>query len=142
MRHGFTLLEMVVVTSLAALVLAAGIPAARRSVDRMAVVGAREGLVGLIVRTRAEARARGGAALVVDSRAGIARIESAIGSVDSLDLGAAFGVELEAGPADRPARLDFDALGIGRVASRTIGIRRGSTRAEIVVSSYGRVSRR
>lgn len=142
MRHGYTLLEMTVVTSLAALVLAAGIPAAHRSIDRMAVVGAREGLVGMIVRTRAEARARGEATLVVDARSGLARIQSAMGVVDSLDLDAAFGVRVETGATDRPAILEFDALGIGRVASRTISVRRGSARAEVVVSSYGRVSRR
>jgi len=142
MRNGFTLLEMVVVTSLLAMVLAAGVPAARRSIDRMAVVGAREGLVGMVIRTRSEARARGGAALVVDPLQGRARIESRIGVVDSLDLGRAFGVRVQTGVTDRSVRLEFDGLGIGRVASRTIAIRRGAGRAAIVVSSYGRVSRR
>ena len=128
--------------SLTALLLAAGIPAARRSLDRMAVVGARESLVGLVVRTRAEALQRGGATLLVDPSVGRVRVQSGTTIVDSLDLDAAFGVEVDIGTPARTAQLRFDGLGIGRVASRTIALRRGSAEAGIVVSSYGRVTRR
>jgi prepilin-type N-terminal cleavage/methylation domain-containing protein len=142
MTRGFTLLEMTVAVSLSALLLAVGIPAARRSLDRMAVVGAREALVGMVVRARSEALARGGAAVVVDPVGGSVRVESGAAVLGSLDLGTAFGVELDVGTPLRPVRLTFDGLGIGRVASRTIVVRRGSTEAGMVVSSYGRVTRR
>lgn len=143
MTRGFTLLEMAVVVSLAALVLAVGLPAARRSVDRMAVVGAREALVGLVARTRSEAVGRGGARLVLDAPDGTARVETPGGAVvDALDLGSAFGVELEMGGAATEVSLAFDGLGIGRIASRTVGLRRGGETTGIVVSSYGRVTRR
>jgi prepilin-type N-terminal cleavage/methylation domain-containing protein len=142
MERGFTLLEMTVATSVLALTLAVGIPAARRSLDRMAVVGAREGLVGMVVRARSEAIAHGGATLILDPTHTRARIVTQAGTPDSLDLAAGFGVSLETGSTDREARLDFDALGIGRIASHTVRLRRGVAEAAIVVSAYGRVTRR
>jgi prepilin-type N-terminal cleavage/methylation domain-containing protein len=142
MTRGFTLLEMTVAASLSALLLAVGIPAARRSLDRMAVVGAREALVGMVVRARSEALARGGAAVVVDPVGGSVRVESGEAVLGSLHLDAAFGVELDVGTPPRVVRLTFDGLGIGRVASRTILLRRGAAEAGVVVSSYGRVTRR
>jgi len=142
MTRGFTLLEITVAASLFALLLAVCLPSARRSVDRMAVVGAREGLVGMVVRARAEALARGGAVLVVDPGGGNVRVESEAGMADSLDLAAGFGVRVETGASGTVARLTFDGLGIGRVASRTIVVRRGSAEAGITVSSYGRIVRR
>lgn len=142
MTRGFTLLELVVAVALAALVLGAGLPAARRSVDRMAVVGAREALVGMVVRARSEAVARGGAVLVLDAAGATARVEAAGEVVDALDVASAFGVHLDPGGTASEVRLAFDGLGIGRIASRTVKLRRGRAEAGIVVSSYGRVSRR
>ena len=40
------------------------------------------------------------------------------------------------------AELTFDAMGVGRVASQTFRFSRGSAQAELVVSSFGRVTRR
>jgi prepilin-type N-terminal cleavage/methylation domain-containing protein len=142
MARGFTLLEMTVAVSLAAVLLAVGIPAAHRSMDRMAVVGAREALVGMVVRARSEALARGGATLVVDPFGGRIQVESGTDVLESLDLDTAFGVGLDVGTPSRVVRLSFDGLGIGRVASRTIVLQRGVAQAGVVVSSYGRVTRR
>lgn len=142
MARGFTLLELVVAVSLAAFVLGAGLPAARRSVDRMAVVGAREAMVGMIVRARSEAVTWGGARVVLDASAGTVRVETSSGVVDALDLGAAFRVRLDLGGSRTEAHLTFDGLGIGRIASRSVQVTRGSAAAGIVVSSYGRVTRR
>lgn len=142
MPRGFTLLELVVAVSLAAFVLGAALPAARRSVDRMAVVGAREALVGMVVRARSEAVGRGGAVVVLDASTATVRVESAAGVVDAVDLAAGFGVELDLGGGRTEAWLGFDGLGIGRIASRTVQLRRGDAATGVVVSSYGRVSRR
>lgn len=142
MARGFTLLEMTVAVSIAALALATGIPAARRSLDRMAVVGAREALVGMLVRTRSEAVARGGATLVLDETRGTVRAEAGEVRLDSLSLSRDFGVRLDVGGSSAEARIRFDGLGIGRIASRTVWMRRGAAAAEVVISSYGRVDRR
>ncbi len=62
---GFTLLELITVITLLGLLLGRTIPAGRRLQDRMAVIGAREAVVGLFHRARSEAVARGGATLVL-----------------------------------------------------------------------------
>lgn len=142
MARGFTLLELVVALALSAVVLGVGLPAARRSMERMAVVGAREAMVGMIVRARSEAVTRGGATVVLDASGGTVRVETSAGVVDAVDLASAFGVRLELGASRAEARLPFDGLGIGRITSRTVEVRRGGAVAGIVVSSYGRVTRR
>jgi hypothetical protein len=70
------------------------------------------------------------------------RIEAGADTVAVLDLGASFGVTLDLGGSLSIARLRYDPLGIGRVASRTLVFRKGDARSLLVVSAYGRVSRR
>ena len=61
---------------------------------------------------------------------------------DPVRLGDAFGVTLAADQhAGGVIILEFDGLGIGRVASRTFRIRRGATEARLTLSSYGRPRR-
>lgn len=145
---------MEIVTALA-LLAAAGAPAvkgARRALDRMAVTGAREAVVGLVARARSEALLRGGADVVVSEAPGRARVEvteeEARGGgepvrrvVARVDLAERFGIEVEvAGRAGR-ATLHFDGLGLGTMASRSFRFRRGGAEARLVVSGYGRVRR-
>ena len=141
MRRGYTLLELLTVLLVMACAVNALLPAARSLTDRMAVVGAREALVGLVARTRSEAFTHGGATLTILSDPPSAWIDAGDTLVTRSEIGSAFGVTLHlTGRRDR-ARLAFDALGLGRVASQTIRIRRGDANAGIVVSSYGRVRR-
>lgn len=142
MRRGFTLFELVTALFLAGLVVATLLPAARRSRDRMAVVGAREAVVSLLATTRGEALRRGGAVLVVDPTRSLLTVES--GGVVRVRENVAdrYGVSLIVPGASGEARLAFDALGIGRAASRTLLLRRARASAAVVVSAYGRVSRR
>ena len=42
----------------------------------------------------------------------------------------------------RGAELDFDGMGLGRFASATLRLRRGSSSATVVISAYGRAGRR
>ena len=65
MRHGFTLLELTGVLTLLALAASLSFPASRSVRERLAVIGAREELVGLIKRARAEALRGGGSTLIV-----------------------------------------------------------------------------
>ena len=52
-----------------------------------------------------------------------------------------FGVTLHLTSQRERSRIVFDAMGLGRVASQSIRIRRGEASAGIVVSSFGRIRR-
>ena len=139
MRAGFTLLELSVALALLALAATAVLPAARRTTDRAAAVGAREAAAGLVVRARTEAMARGGATVRVRAADAAISIEAGDSVVAMRRLGPEFGVTLELGAAE--AELAFDALGIGRAASRTLVLRRGDAEVRLVVAAYGRAVR-
>jgi prepilin-type N-terminal cleavage/methylation domain-containing protein len=139
MRTGFTLLEISVVLALLALAGTAVVPAARRTADAAAVVGAREAVAGLVVRARSEAMLLGGASLHARAADATVWVEADDSVVALRRLGAEFGVTLELGAAE--AELPFDALGIGRRASRTLALRRGTAEARLVVAAYGRAVR-
>ena len=140
--HGHTLVELTFVLLLLGVAAASVAPTARQARDRAAVASAREALVGLLVETRLAAIETGGASVMI--QAAPARAEgSANGTtLRRLDLAADFGVRLALGAARPVVELRYDALGLGRVASQTIVLRRGSAAAQLVVSSYGRVRRR
>jgi prepilin-type N-terminal cleavage/methylation domain-containing protein len=142
MRHGFTLLELIAALLIAAMTLSMILPAARRAVDRSAVVGARESIVGLVSRARAEARVGGGATLCLRARPAAAWIEVGAGRHEIVDLATEFGIDLRLSRNRDQVRLPFDALGIGRIASQTVTLTRGEATAGVVVSGYGRVIRR
>lgn len=143
MDRGLTVLELLFFLALLSLGVASFLPALRHQRDRLAVAGAREAVAGVIARGRAEARARGGATVVLRASPPGAWVEREDGGVAVLgsDL-ASFGVELGLGGEAPEARLRYDALGVGRVASRTLVFRRGRAEGALVVASYGRVSRR
>jgi prepilin-type N-terminal cleavage/methylation domain-containing protein len=141
-RSGFTLLELVTVVFLLGLALAEGLPAARNLKDRMAVVGAREAVVGVFHRARMEAVARGGARIVlVVSPPGV-ELWSAGARRSALDLAEGFDVEMALSTGRERAEIGFDPLGLGRVASQTLVFTRNGAEAGLVVSSFGRVTRR
>ena len=105
----------------------------------MAVLAAREAAVAHIGRTRREARLSGGARLELRRDRARLWIESGGTPRDTLALESRFGVHMELGGG--AASLSFDALGLGRVASRSLWFVRGTARAGLIVSSYGRVRR-
>jgi len=139
---GFTLLELVTVVTILGLALAGGLPAARGVLDRMAVAGAREAVIGVFHQARMEAIARGGSR--VGLRASTAEVELWSGGAlrASLDLAQDFGISMDLSGGWDLREVEYDPLGLGRVASLTIGITRGSAEAGLVVSSLGRVTRR
>ena len=142
MRRGFTLLE--IATALAVLGVIAGlaVPAFRGAGERLAASAAREAVAGLFARARAEAPLRGGVEVVVEETPPQVRIEAGADTVAVVDVGASFGVTLDLGGSLSVARLRYDPLGIGRIASRTLVFEKGDARLLLVVSAYGRVSRR
>lgn len=140
---GFTLLEIVTVLTLMGAAVAVSLPAAKRQMDRTAVLGAREEVAGLIHRARASAVALGGASLRLTSDPPAAELVAGGAVVDRSHLAGEYGGSMTMTLSrDRgEVELRFDALGIGRIASQTIRFARGSAAAVLVVSSYGRLGR-
>lgn len=140
--RGFTLLELITVITLLGILLGEAFPATRTLQDRMAVVGAREAVVGLFHRARMEAVARGGSMVVLTTGPAVTTLLAGGETVIRESIGADYGVELRLSGGRSSVTLAFDALGLGRVASQTLRITRGDAVTEVVVSSYGRVTRR
>ena len=140
--RGFSLAELVVVLVLAAL-LAGALPIHLGGLrDRLAVRAAREASVGLVARARQRAILTGGAELRIQEDPPRLTVPGGDAGTLRLDLRAEHGVELEIpGPARR-ATVRFDALGIGRMASRTLRFHRRGAEASLTLSAYGRVRRR
>lgn len=141
-RGGFTLLELITVVTILGLALAEGLPAARRIMDGMAVAGAREAVVGVFHNARAEAVARGGARIVLRASTTVVELWSGGALRSSLDLTEDLGVTMTLSAGADLREVEYDPLGLGRVASLTIVFTRGSAESGLVVSSLGRVTRR
>lgn len=141
-RPGHTLIELLIVMAFLAILLAISMPPLTRWRDAAAVHAARDEIAGALAWTRIAATSRNGATLVLDSGTGRfwTRIgEDATGPVT--DLAGRYQVAIEAGSATSPALFHYDALGIGRLANRTIRVRRGGAEAGLTVSAYGRFRR-
>jgi hypothetical protein len=127
------------VLTLLGLVLGQAFPAAMGLRDRMAVAGARAGVIGVFHRARLEAVARGGAQVVLFTDPARVELRSGGTLLGALDLEAEYGVELILTRNRDRVELSFDALGLGRVSSQTLILSRGAAEARLVVSAYGRV---
>lgn len=142
MSRGYTLLEAVTALTLLGLIISTAAPALGGLRDRATVNASREALAGLIAEARVLAVARGGATVHVRRAPPAAWVSVADSVVRSLPGGVTDGVTLALSGGRDEIRLRYDALGLGRVASSTIRIRRGGVEGALVVSSYGRVRRR
>ena len=140
MRSGYSLLDLTVALTLMGLGFSFLLPAARVQKDRMAVLAAREATIARISRARREARLSGGA--VVELRRTGSRLWLEAGDLvgDTLGLEDQFGVRMEPGAAS--ATIPFDALGVGRLASRSLVFSRGAAQARLTISAYGRLRRK
>lgn len=139
--HGTTLLELMITLCLLGILLGAAIPPVDRGLDRLAVLAARDELGAGIRTARAAAGAHGGAAMVLDVAYSRYVIVGAAGDTVGrpVDLGERHGVTLHVPGTTNLITLTFDGLGIGRMASRTVSVRRGVAEARLTVSAYGRV---
>jgi Tfp pilus assembly protein FimT len=139
-RTGTTLVELLLALCLLGILTGLAAPAMGRGLDRFAARAARDELAAALSRTRSAAVALGGAGLVVDPGRAVFWIRSATGDtvLSPVDLLARHGVGMEVGRAAGPFELTYDALGIGRMTSRTIRLVRGTAVATVTVSAYGR----
>lgn len=142
MRHsGTTLIELVVVMAILALLLAVTVPSAAHWRDAAAVRAARDELAAGLARARAAAASNGGAALLLDPLNGRFWTVTAGGfRGEAVSLGDQYDVSVDPGGAELVV-FRYDGLGIGRLAGRTVHIRRGRAEAGLTVSAYGRTRR-
>lgn len=140
--RGHTLVELLLVLTLMGATTASLAPSARRYLDRASVVGAREALVGVIAETRLAAIEAGGATVHITSHPAAVRAATGAHTLRAIDLSGEYGVTLELAGGRADVELAFGPLGLGTMAGQTIGLRRAESRAELVVSAYGRVRRR
>jgi len=143
-RAGATLPELLLLLSLLAVLGGMGVSASAGALDRVSVRGARDAVATTVGRARTLARLHGSARIQIDAATGTLRLESPIGSTSPVanPIGDAFGVEISIdGGVTSPVTLDFDALGLGRLANRTLRFRRNGAEARLTLSSYGRPRR-
>lgn len=139
-RPGATLPELVALLGLTSILLAMAGPAFGTARDRWAARAARDHTAALISHTRNLATLHGSATLRIDTVDVTVRIEAPTGqnwgSVEP--IGARYGVRIRGAGS---GSLEFDALGLGRLANRTLEFHRGGAATRLTVSSYGRPRR-
>jgi type II secretory pathway pseudopilin PulG len=140
--RGHTLLELLVVLLLCGVTAASVAPAARRQRDRALVLAAREAVVAVVAAARLAAIEAGGASVRIATVPPTARAIADGQAIRGAALAADFGVTLDLGGGAQEVELAYDGLGLGKVASQTLTLRRGSEAAQLVISGYGRVRRR
>ncbi len=137
---GYTLVELMVVLALLALLLALAAPPVTRALAWARVRAARDIVAMGTARARALAVARGGAALVLDLPRARAWLEAADTSTPPEPVGDERHVTVTVdGAAGDTVRIAYDALGLGRMAGRTLHFRSGPAEARLTISGYGRV---
>jgi len=140
-RPGVTLLELLCSLALLGVLLGmVAIPIARVA-DVLAVRAARDAILNAAARTRALATRHGGAHLSVSAADGAVAITTRDGVVADTLVRLSSDYRVEVGFDDSRlavATMRFDALGLGRLANRTIRLRRGVVTAGVTFSAYGR----
>lgn len=138
---GYTLIELLLVLLLFGVLLSVALRPLTRWRDRAAVHAAREELAAALAHTRIMAISAAGATLVLSPTTGSFSTRTQAGTAGPpVDLSARYRVNVEAGAADS-VTFHYDALGIGRLTSRTVTVTRGAAEAGLTVSAYGRYRR-
>lgn len=140
-KSGYTLIELLLVLFLLGVLLSLALQPLARWRDQAAVHAAREELAAALAHTRITAISASGATLVLTPATGSFSTRTRAGTVGlPVDLQARYRVGVDAGAGDS-VTFHYDALGIGRLTSRTVTMKRGGARAGITVSAYGRFRR-
>ena len=139
-RPGVTLLELTIAIGVIAITLALAAPPLTHARDVLAVRAARDAIVAAAARTRAMAIQHGGALLRIDPTSGAITITGGDGTLESAAR-IAGDIEVRVlvqGSQSTEALIQYDALGIGRLANRTISLSRGRSSGGVTFSAYGR----
>lgn len=137
---GHTLPELCALLAALGIALLIAAPAVARTLDGLAVRGARDAVVVEATRARMLARARGGAILHIDAQHGAVWVAGVSGDTlsDPIPLMARYRARIDLGTAPAAA-VAYDHLGLGRLANRTVRFVRNDAEARLTVSAYGRV---
>ena len=139
-RPAYTLIELACTLMLIAVLLGLAAPPLGRALAWTRVRAARDVVAAEAARARSLAVARGGADLVLDLRHARAWLTAPDTVTPPVEVADQRVVRLSADGADGDTvRIAFDALGLGRVASRTLRFRAAAAEARLTLSSYGRV---
>ena len=138
-RAGFSLLELIVVITIVALVLALALPRLWRVMDRVAARGAATEIAVVFGEARERAiTGRRPVAVMLDTLAARVLVSASGTRLLVRDLGAAYGVRLS---ASRDS-MAYDPRGLGfGAANLTVVVRRGQAAESVSVSRLGRVRR-
>jgi prepilin-type N-terminal cleavage/methylation domain-containing protein len=142
MKSGFTLLELLFVLALTGLLSASLVSPARGLADRFAVVAARDGIAGMVARARSIAPYHWGSILHISEGPWRAWTEAGDSVIHRVDLESELGVTVTLSRERSATQMEFDALGLGRMAGETLVFRRGDAEAVLVISAYGRTTSR
>ena len=135
--RGYTLLELVIVVTIAALAMTIAIPRARNALDRITVRAASGDIISTLASARVYALAAGSPMVVdVDSVTGTIRVRHGTDLLLSRGIGQAHGVRL----TKTRDSLVYDPRGLGRgAANLSIIVRLRSAAETVFVSRLGRV---
>lgn len=136
-RCGYTLVELALVLTIGALLVAGVVRGLARQLDRLAVRNAVAEAAGALARARDEAISRHEVVAVrIDTGSGDVVLRAGVERIARHALGHAHGVIL----STTRDSLSFDVRGLGRgAANLTLVARRGQAADTLVVSRLGRV---
>jgi Tfp pilus assembly protein FimT len=137
---GYSTPELLLALTLLAVLAGLAAPGLVRALDVLSVQAGREAVVAAATRTRSLAVVQGGAFLRLNENGTVDVLARDTVRVQaSWDLRDRYGTRLE---IDNSARtimlLEYDALGLGRLANVTVRIRRGDAEGAVTFSAYGR----
>jgi prepilin-type N-terminal cleavage/methylation domain len=138
-RAGFTIIEVVIVTTISAIVATITIPRAGGFIDGIEVRGATTEAVSMFSLARHYAIAHGAqTTLDIDPAARTLSIKSSSQTFETRDLGAAHGVSI----GTNRTSITYSPIGVGYgSANFTMVLSRGRAADTIIVSRLGRVRR-
>jgi len=136
-REGYTILELVIVVTISAIVLAIAIPPWRRMLDQISVHAAAGDVAAMLSTARAIALAGHAAVAVdIDSVNGILRVSRGPETLVARNIGQTHGVQV----GRTRDSLTYDPRGLGRgAANLSIVLRRRVAAETVFVSRLGRV---
>ncbi len=135
-------MELATVVALLSFVAAGVAPSARRWSERAGAIAAREAVAGLIAEARVAGLGRGGARVHLTDRPWRAWSEVGGQVLREVAVERDFTTVVALSRGRSRTTLEYDALGLGRIANETLVFRRGNAETALVISGYGRVRRR
>jgi type II secretory pathway pseudopilin PulG len=138
-RAGTSLLELMLALVLIGTLTYLGTTSYASARNVFAVRAARDAVVAASARTRAFAIRHGGGTLQIDVPGRTLRITTRDGVIDETSaIASDLAVRIQLDGARSSGSVPYDALGIGRIASRTITLTSGTVVGGVTFSSYGR----